>query len=71
MCINTGINCLVTEHIRLVTTTMLLEILSTNHLISNIEATLPRTCESLIQKKLRHSILQDVVFHHVVDFLRY
>jgi hypothetical protein len=42
MCINMGINCLVTKYIRLVTTTILLEILSTNHLIPNIEGVSPK-----------------------------
>jgi hypothetical protein len=70
MCINMGINCLVTKHIRLVTATILLEILSMNHLIPNIEAAPPRIDQSLIQNKLRPSTLQDVVLHPVVVLLR-
>jgi hypothetical protein len=70
MCINMGINCLVTKHIRLVTATILLEILSMNHLIPNIEAAPPRIDQSLIQNKLRPSTLQDVVFHPVIVLLR-
>jgi hypothetical protein len=71
MCINMGINYLVTKHIRLVTATILLEMLSTNHLIPNIEAASPRIGQSLIQNKLRPSTLQDVVFHPVVVLLCY
>jgi hypothetical protein len=41
MCINMGINCLLTEYIRLVTMTILLKILSMNYLMPNIEATSP------------------------------